>query len=307
MGSGEFKNAGLLFITSLVICLIPLFFVKVKAIKRFYPFLTVFSAGFLLGVMLLSFIPHTLGVCPMSHSHNDHGDEEGAEEKHSHSSSKHDHKNHGSFSNLGLTISGIAFIFLIAVDSLILNHSHCDGKSEPHDHSGHSHDAIGTCNTDAIKSSTNVVQAMIYVLAISVHSFFEGLGIKKGSGTLFWGIFMHKAIESFSLGFTISCAKALKFYSMIFICTVYSSLTPLGMLLVNNLPDSLKNNSLIVQICNGLSLGSTMFIVCFEMIPPIFHTKMKFREDMFKVVLLALGYFVTYFIQMNFFAKISSN
>ncbi|KAM0674268.1 hypothetical protein GVAV_001881 [Gurleya vavrai] len=330
----------LIFISSLVLCIIPRFLTKLKTIKLIYPYITSFSAGFMLAVMLVDFVPHLINndhdhktrKCPL-HNHNEyysckksHTAEEEAklaelEKNHSESHSHDDHydcKNHKehenhdsntkkkkrkncSHFNYGLFTAGIAFIFLIAIDTLVLHHSHCskDGLehelSHEHNHShshDHSHDKenFGTCNTSALKYTTSITQAIILILALSIHSFFEGLAFSEeyDINTFEIGILIHKILESFTLGVTMASSK-FNPLSIFLLSTVYSALTPLGMLVSFKL---IKFNRL-KEICNGLALGSTLFIVCIEMIPPIFHAQGKPSQNLMKIGCLSCGFLIT--------------
>lgn len=299
----------LIFITSLILCLIPRSLSRVDNIKKFYPHITVFAAGFMLAMLLLDFIPHVAGICKhgSGSKHLDHHSIDECEnpqscDQHQNDSKKHDDHHdhshsHGFFGpNLGFLIAGCAFIFLLSIDSIVLHHSHCDNDKivqmndglnhGAHGHS-HAHDQIGTCNTSAIKETKSKVQAIIFILALSLHSLFEGLAINKQRtfGIFEVGIIVHKMLESFALGFTVHMAEFSFAYSIVLI-TVYSMLTPLGMAIAYFLP----YNKLLSTACNGLALGSILFIVCVEMIPPNFHSK---SSDLTKIASLATGYVLT--------------
>ncbi|KAM0688531.1 hypothetical protein COBT_000214, partial [Conglomerata obtusa] len=220
----------------------------------------------MLSVMLVDFIPHLIShehktiMCPL-HSHNEYysckknhtPDEEEElrkiEEKNKilpNSDNKEVNKdlsgnndtakkkahcshNHGHF-NYGLFTAGLAFILLITIDSLVLNHSHCDNKHAIDDHTQHSHDSFGTCNTKVLKYTTSMTQAIILILALSIHSFFEGLAFSKQNAarTFEIGILIHKVLESFTLGVTMASSK-FDFKSNLILSAAYSILTPLGM------------------------------------------------------------------------------
>ncbi|ELQ75037.1 Zinc (Zn2+)-Iron (Fe2+) Permease (ZIP) Family [Trachipleistophora hominis] len=315
-----FVLSTLIFITSLILCLIPRSLSRIDNIKKFYPHITVFAAGFMLAMLLLDFIPHVAGICkhgnsphnsahhsisecknPLKcdlHKNDEHtsGNEGNKHDEHHHHDHGHDHSSGFFGQNLGFLIAGCAFIFLLSIDSIVLHHSHCDNDKivqmndglnhGAHGHS-HTHDQIGTCNTSAIKETKSKIQAIIFILALSLHSLFEGLAINKQRtfGIFEVGIIVHKMLESFALGFTVHMAEFSFAYTIVLI-TVYSMLTPLGMAIAYFLPF----NKMLNTACNGLALGSILFIVCVEMIPPNFHSK---SSDFIKIASLASGYVIT--------------
>ncbi|KRH92424.1 Zinc (Zn2+)-Iron (Fe2+) Permease (ZIP) Family, partial [Pseudoloma neurophilia] len=304
------------------------------------------------------------------HSHHDH--------------SHHDHKHEFSFfmKNLGFFMAGLSFIFLLGIDSLLLQHSHCNneeivymndginhgahqhqychvheemhssssiGDMHPNHHSDgsivieksaeiqtsqpcsaplkknneevtidennsnekdqkketkiHFHSEQketfyleGGCNTSALKDQKGRLQAMIFIIALSIHSLFEGFAIKSTDIGIFEiGLILHKALESFALGFTVCMANFSTQFKLI-LMTTYSLLTPLGMFisfLLQKLPiakKSAKIGHIFQSTCNGLALGSILFIVCVEMIPPNFHSK---GANLYKIFTLIAGYLST--------------
>lgn len=278
-----------------------------------YPYIITFSAGFMLSVMLIDFIPHLIEphhshthktrMCPLhktneyyeckkTHTDDDEKELKKLEDIESEKAKKNDGKKHSckSHFNKGLFTAGLAFIFLIAIDSIVLNHSHCDNKHEIEDHTKHNHDSFGTCNTSALKYTTSMTQAIILILALSIHSFFEGLAINKdaSSASFETGILIHKILESFTLGVTMASSK-FGFSSVFVLSTAYSCLTPLGMFVSNRC----AINNTVKEIFNGLALGSTLFIACIEMIPPIFHSKSTMTNNFIKIGCLAGGYLFT--------------
>lgn len=70
-----------IFILSLILCLLPRGNVshvsKVETIRKFYPYIKVYAAGFILAMLLLDFIPHFAGIC-----YHDHHHEKGTTKKH---------------------------------------------------------------------------------------------------------------------------------------------------------------------------------------------------------------------------------
>lgn len=246
-----------------------------------------------------------------AHDHNDNG--------HNHKAEHHHHHNN----MLPLTLVGCTFIALLAVDILFLHGDHCDSKGhhshktdteyshmhshtdeDHHEHAhghmhshtpghthahahAHSHDSLGTCNTAAISQTSSKVKALIVLLAISVHSFFEGLSINPHTTTSTFavGMLLHKILESFTIGVSIYQSP---FSEPIRICLVlfYSALTPFGIILATILT---KVNGALAIWFTALTLGSMLFIVFIEMIAHSFNDP---KTNAVNLCMLVVGYAV---------------
>lgn len=277
--------AAIVFFSSLVVCLAPKAITSLGMVKKVFPFLTLTTAGFLLGVQLLELSPHMLSDC------HGHGKHEG-----------HDHTHHDHHSvespMLGFFAAGLSFIFLLGVDTIILKHKHCDEEkghehgSECHGHGAHHQTApagsnhisgenpsakpsgkdderLGCCDPGVIKKASSRTQVFIYILGISIHSFFEGLAFNSVDkiGSLEMGLILHKVLESFALGVPLF-TSGFNFASGMALAVFYSSLTPIG-IMIGSAPGFL--NEAIKSVFKGLALGSIMFMVSIEMIPPMFN------------------------------------
>ncbi|EPR78576.1 ZIP Zinc transporter [Spraguea lophii 42_110] len=268
-----------IFLTSVIFCYIPALITRAKVIKKVYPYVTITAAGFLLSIMLNDFIPHLVHGCHGNHSH-------------------HHHHDHSSFISNGLTnlkhqigliIGGLTFIFLLGLDYLVLHHHHCETEQlEKHRHDEHNEEKVGTCNIDALLYTNSKTEAIIFILSLSLHSFFEGLAFKpsKGISSLEIGIIIHKLLESLTLGFLLHTSQFTKSFTAVLIF-VYSLLTPLGI----SISSFVTISTIIRSIFDGMAFGSIMFIVCVEMLPPSFHSQDK--RSMAKVITLFLGYTTT--------------
>lgn len=267
-GETLYVSAGL-FAVSLSLSMLPSFFKRIKKVKSIFPYAIIMSAGFMLSSIFIDFIPHLM-ESTASHSHSHHS--------HNHLST-------------GLFLSGLTFIMLLAVDVLVLHHSHCDSKETANDnyvHGNEQHETMGSC-TDVIKYSTSKAQAFFFMVAISIHSFFEGLAFYNHTGHTFKiCIFIHKIIESFSLGLTVFSAGFSYAFGFL-LMLVYSILTPAGIELVRLLRE--WKTTQVSNICDGLALGSVMFIVFVEIIPVVFHGH---RAKMLNVMLLLSGYCIPF-------------
>lgn len=283
----------LVFLVSFGTAVLPQFITKILIIKKVYTYLTALAAGFLFAVLMLEFIPHlfseekphctkhdlfTEDCTGCKDASTGHGKHHGGGHK--------GHEEHNDGNTKGLIAAGTAFLLLIAVDSLFLHHTHCPTEN----HAQHDHDSIGTCNTSALKYTTSISQAIILIAALSLHSFFEGMAFSKknnvkGLTGMEQGLVIHKILESFAIGVTMA-ASQFSTLSSILLLLLYSVLTPLGIIMANGLIKYRK-------ICDGLALGSTMFIVCVEMIPTLLHSKHKRIENVGIVGCLGAGFVLT--------------
>lgn len=184
--------------------------------------------------------------------------------KHSHISSKEDHNHH---------VHGECTHENIVIDHLddIDNAEETSKKiitsvTEKENHCGQ----FGSCNTSAISTSKTKATALISLFAISFHSIFEGLAINTQnlSFTLFFGLLLHKILESFSVGSSV-LDSVFSFRSKIILIFIYSMLTPI-FIFFRGLP-LLSDNKILSHYFNGLCIGSLFFVIFYECIGHIFH------------------------------------
>ncbi|AFN83730.1 putative divalent heavy-metal cationtransporter [Encephalitozoon romaleae SJ-2008] len=294
--------AVIIFSSSLLVCLSPKIITSLKVVRKVFPFLTLLTAGFLLGVQLLELSPHMVSDC---HEHKGHN---------------HGHHTHES-PMLGFFTAGLSFIFLLAIDTIVLKHKHCEEeekKKHTHDTECHGNDPhrristrgnnhvpkpgekaldtpasgkeaerLGCCDpSGAIKNTSSRTQVFIYILGISIHSFFEGLAFNSIDkiGSLEMGLILHKVLESFALGVPLF-TSGFNFSTGLILALFYSSLTPIG-IMIGSAPGFFGHT--IKNIFKGLALGSIMFMVSIEMIPPMFnHPKVSRIHG---ILTLLIGY-----------------
>lgn len=159
---------------------------------------------------------------------------------------------------------------------------------------------------EGIRTSKSRIQAYVFVLALSMHSLLEGLGMSgKNSESVLYrflvGLFAHKWIEAFALGVTVM-SSGIPRVTAFGLITFYTILTPVGIVggmladfwSLSSTASSVKSasagNALLPYIFNGLAAGSFMFVSCIEMIPPEFHK----REDtaLVKFLAVCLGFMI---------------
>lgn len=154
----------------------------------------------------------------------------------------------------------------------------------------HEHDLVGGCHMDSITGASSQAQTMVFVFALSLHSFLEGLGAAgqcdwSGLAQFAFSLLGHKLLEAFALGVSVMRA-GFSTTRTIAILSFYSFLTPLGILsgmgALRFFSTSSNQTKLIVEVLNGAAVGSFMFVGMIEMIPPEFnsydpvHSKYKF-------------------------------
>lgn len=236
-----------------------------------------------------------------SHSHShDHGNAEATEK----TAPAMKEKCNASLTNEACAPSGS----VLSINRLPCNHLHaqcadveCGGRihsADPENDdcaSCHSDDLVGGCHMDGLDAHSSRTQALVFVIALSMHSFLEGLGMsskntQRGLVLYLISLFAHKWLEAFALGVNVMNASFSDAYAfgLVFF---YSLLTPLGIIL-GIIFESITLNGphaeLAEQLLNGLAVGSFMFVSCIEMIPPEFHKKTS--QTPYKFVTLVVGF-----------------
>ncbi|KAF7702758.1 Zinc transporter 7 [Cucumispora dikerogammari] len=298
--------AGVILTASFLFCYFPIYVSSFKKLRKHFQFISAAAVGLLLAVLLIDIIPHViLGPCHNKTENLHHGHTHETHETHTHETHTHGHK----YKNHALLTSGITFMFLLAIDTLFLHHGECETstkkkqKSECKDTSTHDHDEIynespeslGLCNTSSIKQTKTVLQALIFVGAISIHSFLEGLAAnrsktKTGISSYEVALVVHKILESIGLSISIQqTAFSKTVFFMLF--SLFSIATPVAMLL----SVWLRPDTLIFCLANGAAMGSVIFIVFVEMIPSLFHghTNKSKRVSIGKMICFFISFGIT--------------
>lgn len=159
----------------------------------------------------------------------------------------------------------------------------------------HSENLMGGCHMDGLDTHSSKTQALVFVIALSMHSFLEGLGMasKNTKDQLIQyliSLFAHKWLEAFALGVNVMNANFSSFFSFLLI-SFYAVLTPLG-IVIGIICEQITLNGPYAgytMLClNGLAVGSFLFVSCIEMIPPEFHKKT--RHTPWKFLTLCTGF-----------------
>jgi zinc transporter 1/2/3 len=151
-----------------------------------------------------------------------------------------------------------------------------------------------------LPENSTLKKAIVFVIALSVHSFLEGLGISgKSIKELAWyalGLVGHKWVEAFALGVSI-LTSPFSGRSVFLLILLYSSLTPLGsivgMILLMCYKESSKFN-VVKEILVGMSSGSFFYIGFIEMLNSEFQSakaKVNGRQNRNKLMAIVAGFF----------------
>jgi len=156
-----------------------------------------------------------------------------------------------------------------------------DGHGHHHSHMAHS------------LSQHSSLRSLSLLLAISVHSVFEGLaiGLQDNSAQLlsiFLAVMAHKAVMAFSLGLNLA-QSSLSTRSFLLSTVVFSLASPVGVglaLAILDLPSSIGQD-----ICNAvlqaIAAGTFLYITFFEVLP---HELNMPNKRMMKVFFVFLGF-----------------
>ncbi|KAF7683227.1 Protein zntC [Astathelohania contejeani] len=180
-------------------------------------------------------------------------------------------------SNIAPLFSGLSFLFLFSIDKLYL-YSQCN-------------------EADSLPKNSTQAQALLFVIALSMHSFLEGLGIPtKTNIELLWymiGLLGHKWVEAFALGVSIMISNFSQ-RTILYLLILYSALTPLGALFSLLAISILKNSEYFKigeMVMTGISSGSFFYIGFIEMLNSEFNfDKENKRAVKLKMAAIFLGF-----------------
>eukprot|EP01133_Synstelium_polycarpum_P004302 gene4302-5025_t len=158
-------------------------------------------------------------------------------------------------------------------------HSHSHGDKKDKDSHSHGHMAGKKSHTDLHedgngKSRTaNASQAWIFLIALSVHSIFDGLGLgaetnRSGFYGLLVAVLAHKMLDGFALGVPVYFAKFSKLQTAI-VLVFCALMTPLGIGIgmgISNLYDG-AGSELAKGIILSITCGSFFYISLIELLP----------------------------------------
>ncbi|ORD94991.1 ZIP family transporter [Enterospora canceri] len=156
-----------------------------------------------------------------------------------------------------------------------------------HDSSTEEEDFFGQHHLEFIKTTGNYTSLCIFLFAISLHSFLEGLDTT--CATIFSshivGLLLHKCAESLSIGMALYSSKLKKSHATLLLCC-FVLLTPVAIFVGRVIRNSHKFMALYFK---ALALGSLMYVVFFEGMGHCMHGRRKWLN----IILLTLGYLTT--------------
>lgn len=155
-------------------------------------------------------------------------------------------------------------------------------------HADHGHISHGVFEHSSLRS-------ILLLLALSLHSIFEGLaiGLQEQSHNLisiFLAVILHKAVMAFSLGLNIA-QSSLSVKAFVVSNIIFSAASPLGLAIgigVSDLPSSLPQN-IANGVLQGISGGTFLYITFFEVLP---HELNVPTNRLWKVLFVILGFSV---------------
>ncbi|KAK3594338.1 hypothetical protein CHS0354_026215 [Potamilus streckersoni] len=141
--------------------------------------------------------------------------------------------------------------------------------------------------------SHSFLRSVMLLLAISLHSVFEGLAVglqQKTEGVIdiFAALLLHKGILSFSLGMSLIQSKLSK-TGVIRSILLFSSTSPVGIAIGMGIVTlSSSQTSILIQgILTGIACGTFLYVTFFEMLPDEFNSS---DQRLLKVVCLLFGF-----------------
>lgn len=137
------------------------------------------------------------------------------------------------------------------------------------------------------------LRSLMLLLALSLHSLFEGLAIAlqpdmNGIIQIFIAVIIHKVIIAFSLGLNL-IQTDLSLSSIIKSNILFSVTSPLGMaigILVEEFGHNV-NSSIVNGILQGIACGTFVYVTFFEILP---HELSDSKNNLFKLLSLILGF-----------------
>ena len=146
-------------------------------------------------------------------------------------------------------------------------------------------------------SAHSVIRSLILLVALSMHSVFEGLavGLQPTAAkviAIFAALTLHKCILAFSLGLNL-VQSSLSLASIIRSNLLFALTSPAGIAIGIGITDLTKDMvaaSLVNGIIQGLACGTFLYVTFFEILPHEFNVIHHIPSRMLKLLFLILGY-----------------
>ncbi|XP_052092471.1 zinc transporter ZIP1-like [Mytilus californianus] len=131
---------------------------------------------------------------------------------------------------------------------------------------------ISPAEMHASQTDNSVFRSILLILALSLHSVFEGLAVGLQTETssilkIFTGLVIHKGVISFSLGLALS-QSSLSYCASLRSLLIFSAASPIGVaigLIVDGLGVG-SSPSLAIGILEGLACGTFLYVTFFEIL-----------------------------------------
>ncbi|VDM32783.1 unnamed protein product [Hydatigera taeniaeformis] len=176
----------------------------------------------------------------------------------------------------------------------------------PHQHHNHSHDPETILLPDDSEGVPSTFRIMLLLIALSVHSIFEGLavGLQRSVSevlTLFSALILHKIIMAISTGVSLATAHKAREggipRSQWMGALFFALASPIGVLIGWALIAQRSSPALLMAIAvlQGLACGTFFFVVFCEMLPHEFSVSeidmsSTVRDRIGKILSLVLGF-----------------
>lgn len=186
------------------------------------------------------------------------------------------------FNNWAKFSSGLSFLLLFCIDKLYIEIQSRNNQC------------------DTLPTNINKLQALVFVFAMSIHSFFEGTSILVCENRKKYYLFCllgHKWIEAFTLGMSIEYSPFSRLIK-IFLIVLYSSLTPIGEVTGQVLLNIFEENKIVKNLLVGVSCGSFFYIGFIDMLNSEFNKRDTLKIRLKKVMVIFFGFITmsTFFV-----------
>lgn len=182
--------------------------------------------------------------------------------------------------------TALGFLLLLSIERYLLNvHNHAPCVT--HDHETHSH-------ADAHHDAHERGATWSVVLALCIHSFFDGLAmrmaqdIKTLGPALALGLVLHKIPEAASL-FTILKRGGVRTKGQVLVYLFYLVSTPLGLLTAHQLHQVLSQSG--IALIMAFAAGALLHLVTGHLLPEATESKSKTQQKNAYGIMLG-GFFV---------------
>jgi len=157
---------------------------------------------------------------------------------------------------------------------------------------------IGRVTADTFATKENIITALVFVVALSIHSIFEGLGLgsendQHGLTALILAIVAHKLLEAFALGLSVFYAR-FKMWQNLILLVVYACSTPVGVGIGWGATAGANKEStnLINGILVSIAAGSLLYIGLIEILPTEFNKKQTRKMMLIRCGFMIFGWFL---------------